>query len=132
MSSLTSSKPAILLVQGVCHTTGCFDDIKKRFEALSYEVYCRDLPSVGDATKSHTHDRDALLSLIEPQLDQGKEFVVLAHSYGSVPGVALCENQTVAERAAVGKKGGSKHIPDLSPPFRSCLGCSSHREWAAV
>jgi hypothetical protein len=109
---MTSSpwKPAILLVQGVCHTVACFNDIKRRFEALSCDVFCRELPSVGDATKSHTHDRDALLHLIQPQLDQGREFVILAHSYGSVPGVALCENQTVAERAATGKNGGIRLV----------------------
>jgi pimeloyl-ACP methyl ester carboxylesterase len=106
MASSSSLKPAILLVQGVCHTVACFDDIKKRFEALSYDVFCTELPSVGDASKSHTDDRDALYQLIEPQLDQGREFVVLAHSYGSIPGAAACENQTVQERKAAGKKGG--------------------------
>lgn len=110
MASSSSSKPAILLVQGVCHTVACFDDIKQRFEALSYDVFCRDLPSVGDASKSHTDDRDALIQCIEPQLDQGREFVLLAHSYGSIPGVAACENQTVEERAAAGKKGGIRLV----------------------
>ncbi|KAK6193516.1 hypothetical protein LQW54_012383 [Pestalotiopsis sp. IQ-011] len=65
---------------------------------------------VGDVSKSHIDDRDAFIQCIEPQLDQGREFVLLAHSYGSIPGVAACENQTVEERAATGKKGGIRLV----------------------
>lgn len=41
---------------------------------------------------------------------QGKEFVIVAHSYGSLPGIAICQGQSLQERASAGKVGGIRSI----------------------
>lgn len=39
-------------------------------------------------------------------MNEGKEIILVAHSYGGIPGCASIEGQTVAERSARGEVGG--------------------------
>ncbi|KAI1855551.1 hypothetical protein JX266_000416 [Neoarthrinium moseri] len=107
---MAASKPTIVLIPGVCHPASYFDDVKARFEALSYEVFIRTLPSIGQAGASWADDRDAVIEMIEPHMDHGTEFVVIGHSYGGMPAVGVCEDRSIAERQAAGKRGGIRAV----------------------
>jgi len=45
-----------------------------------------------------------------PLLDDGKEVVVVGHSYGGLPAYLCTEGQSIAERTAAGKKGGVRSV----------------------
>lgn len=55
-------------------------------------------------------DKQMLLNLVEPLFEQGKEIVIMGHSYGGIPACAATEGNGVQERAAAGKKGGFRRI----------------------
>jgi pimeloyl-ACP methyl ester carboxylesterase len=107
---MTSPEPTIFFVPGACHLASSFDGARKQLEGLGYDVYSRTLPSTERADASWTDDRDACLEIMQPMMDEGKEIVVIAHSYGGVPGTAVCQNHSLNERAAVGKIGGVRAI----------------------
>lgn len=109
-----SSKPSVILVPGICHEASYFDGTKKQLENLGFEVCCRDNPSLNDPSKSWSDDRDALLEIMRPGMDAGKEFFLLTHSYGSAPAIAASESQSIEERSALGKKGGVRGIVVVS------------------
>ncbi|KAJ4154481.1 hypothetical protein NW754_001430 [Fusarium falciforme] len=47
---------------------------------------------------------------LAPCLGQGIEFLALAHSYGGAPLTIAVQGNSVAERAAQGKKGGIRAV----------------------
>lgn len=104
------TKPILILVPGICHDASYFDDTKGRLQAFGYEVHCRTNPSLNDCTKSWSDDRDALLKIMEAGLDNGDEFFLLTHSYGSAPAIAACQGQSVSDRKATGKTGGIRGV----------------------
>ncbi|KAM5344347.1 hypothetical protein ACJ41O_012884 [Fusarium nematophilum] len=77
---------------------------------------CRNLPSKDPATpefkdlagKSLLDDVQQIHTELVPWLDQGREAVVLGHSYGSLPALLSLQGQTVEERAEKGLSGGIK------------------------
>lgn len=66
----SSNKPTLLIIPGAGHGASYWSDCKTRLEALSYEVICHSLPTLGDASKSWYHARDFLLGIIEPEMDK--------------------------------------------------------------
>lgn len=49
-----------------------------------------------------------ILSVAVPKFEQGKEIIIVGHSYGGIPATAATEGQGVAERAQRGERGGFK------------------------
>ncbi|KAI1342893.1 Alpha/beta hydrolase fold-1 [Xylariaceae sp. FL0016] len=102
----------IVFAHGGFHLPACFDKPKARLEAAGFSpVIAVRHPSVGKNPQV-TADDDGrnLLSEITPHLDQGVEFLAIAHSYGGTPLTIAAQGQSVAERAAVGKKGGIRAL----------------------
>jgi pimeloyl-ACP methyl ester carboxylesterase len=108
---MSSAKPTILLVHGAFCTPEFFGDLPSKLNALSYPVLTIQLPTAdeipGATVKS---DVAAIHELILPELDQGKEIVIVAHSYGGIPGCASIEGLSVPDRALQGKQGGIRAI----------------------
>ncbi|KAJ4269885.1 hypothetical protein NW762_001554 [Fusarium torreyae] len=59
-------------------------------------------------------DRDTVLSTATPYFEQGKEVVLVGHSYGGVPVTVATEGQGVAERAKRGLPGGFHSVIFMS------------------
>ncbi|KUJ09260.1 alpha/beta-hydrolase [Mollisia scopiformis] len=102
-----STKPTIVLVPGAWHSPECFQYIVPKLEALSYPVACINLATVGEQNPAATHldDVAAIHEVIIPLMNEGKEVMLIPHSYG-----AAVQGQTVAERSARGEKGGITSI----------------------
>lgn len=104
MSSPT--KPTVVFVHGAWHNASCWDLIREKLSKHSYSSVAVTLPSVGHkpAVKSHLEDtavvRQELSRLIE---QEGKEVILVMHSYGGVAGGGAVKG---LERAARKEPGG--------------------------
>jgi len=105
-----AQKPTIVLVPGAWHYPQCYDLLVDRLHKHDYETRAVKLKSVIAAeeprVESRQEDVDAVREVIQPLIEQGKEIIVLGHSYGG----------TVISEAAsgLGKKnndtGGIVHL----------------------
>lgn len=109
-----ASKPTVLIVHGAWHEPQpAYEPLKLQIESLGYECYMPKLPTAGgDEVRGVTWEADvqAILEVALPLFDQGKEVVLVAHSYGGVPSCIATRGLGVQERAAKGKSGGFRQI----------------------
>ncbi|KAI9699615.1 MAG: hypothetical protein M1820_007115 [Bogoriella megaspora] len=104
-----TTKPTVLFVHGAWHDAWCWDGIREKLAAISYPSSAVSLVSPGSkpAVKSHLEDvavvREELEALIERN---GKDVVLVMHSYGGIAGAGAVEGLEKVRRNAEGKKGG--------------------------
>lgn len=105
-----ASKPTVALVPGAWHTPVHFDILISFLDAEGYPTVSKQLPSVDTATPATTTSEGDSQFIIDqvltPLLDDGKDVVLVAHSYGGCPAGAAANGLSKAERTAAGKKGG--------------------------
>lgn len=103
--------PTLLLVPGAFHAATYFDEFVPYLERLGYSVTVTSHPSFNPPEgTTHTPDTDTeylrtthLIPLIE---DEGKDVVILVHSYGGIVAGAAAAGYSKTTRAKEGKKGG--------------------------
>ncbi|KAK7403069.1 hypothetical protein QQX98_011180 [Neonectria punicea] len=104
------SKPTIVLVPGAWHTPKHYNLLLQRLRDAGYPTSSQQLTSVGSTDpKNQTVATDTNFireSLLLPELDQGKDAILIMHSYGGCPGAAAAKGLSKTERAAAGQKGG--------------------------
>ncbi|KAI1073853.1 Alpha/beta hydrolase family-domain-containing protein [Whalleya microplaca] len=103
------SKPVIILVHGSWHLPEVWNKVKSRLEAAGYEVLVpRLLTVVGPEPVHHTWRVDVAVvhDLANPFFDQGRQAVIVGHSYGGLVATMSVKDQSVADRAGRGLKGG--------------------------
>lgn len=107
---IMASKPTVALVPGAWHTPVHFDILISFLDAEGYPTVSKQLPSVDTATPATTTSEGDSQFIIDqvltPLLDDGKDVVLVAHSYGGCPAGAAANGLSKAERTAAGKKGG--------------------------
>ncbi|KAI0104539.1 Alpha/beta hydrolase fold-1 [Daldinia grandis] len=125
------SKPAIIIVTGAFQRPDHYHSLKVKLEARGYEVFIPLLASCGPQVGITWKDDVALIrKTVEPHMDNGKEFIVVCHSYGGMPGCAATSGFTVDERKSNGKRGGFRAIlfmaafavPQAGMNILQCLG----------
>ncbi|KAL9083353.1 MAG: hypothetical protein Q9165_008553 [Trypethelium subeluteriae] len=104
-----SANTTIIIVPGAWHPPPVYDGLVSRLNSASYDAFVPRLPSCdssdpADATCSK--DADAVRSAILHHLDEGKDVLVLAHSYGGIPAGGAARGLSKAHRQKEGKKGG--------------------------
>ena len=109
---MTSEKPTILLAHGAWHPPHLYDPLKQALAKHGYTLAVPALPTMGvDATGiGWDADVKALLEHAEPLFAQGKEVVLVAHSYGGIPACVATRGNEVAERAKAGLPGGFRRV----------------------
>lgn len=104
------SKPTIVLVPGAWHQPAHYSALIGILESASYEVVTERLPSVDSSTPTQQSvPNDATFiekHLLCPLVDQGKDVLLLMHSYGGCPGADAAKGYSKKERTVAGKKGG--------------------------
>ena len=106
-----SPKPTILVIPGAWFPSSTYQPLLDVLEKAGFPTMYSRLTSLNPPDPSTTSiaadaaaiREKALLPLIE---DQGKEVVLVMHSYGSLPGGAAAIGLGVKERKRQGKKGG--------------------------
>lgn len=104
------SKPTIVLIAGAWHLPKHYQPLLDWFASHGYPTASQKLPSVG---AQDPNDKDVVCDtafirnkVLLPELDNGKDVVLLTHSYGGCPGSAAAKGLSKAERQSSGQKGG--------------------------
>ncbi|KAI1314282.1 Alpha/beta hydrolase fold-1 [Xylaria venustula] len=104
-----TSKPVIILIHGAWHLPAVWKKVKQRLEAAGYEVYApRLLTVVGPEPVDYSWRVDVAVvhDIVLPLFEQGRQAVIVGHSYGGVVATASVEGQSVADRQSRGLQGG--------------------------
>lgn len=107
MSAPTES-PVFVLAPGAWHTPDCYQLIQDRLHAQKYETRAVAYPSVGaePPNKGLFDDAAAVRAEIQTLADQGRQVIVVVHSYGGLVGAEAVKGLGYTQRKAEGKKGG--------------------------
>jgi len=107
------SKPTILLVPGACALPEFYDNVVEGVTAKGYEMRALQTRCVAPKTgipegpAPTMYDDAALIAkTVEDLADQGKDVILIAHSYGGVPATESTKGLAKTEREKEGKKGG--------------------------
>lgn len=102
------SKPTLVFAPGAWHTPDCFDLVREQLHERGWATEGVTYPSVGaePPNKGLNHDAAAVRATIEKLADEGKEVVLIVHSYGGLVGQNAVSGLGYKQRAAAGKKGG--------------------------
>lgn len=107
------SKPSILLIPGACGLPEFYESFINAVTARGYEIRGLHLPSV--CLKTETREGEAptmyedaafIAKHATALADEGKDVLILTHSYGGVPGTESVKGLSKSERQKQGKKGG--------------------------
>lgn len=102
-----SANPIIALVPGSFSTTAAYEKVIEQLSKHGYPILRIELKSVGGLTPATSIDDAAhIYSIIAPLVEEGKEIVVVMHSYGGIPGTDGTKGLAKVDQAAAGKKGG--------------------------
>ena len=109
MVSVSPTKPTIFFIHGAWHSPKHFQPIRELFESEGYPTECPCQPTFGAKPPTSLDDdvkaiRSELNKLIE---EQGKDVIVVMHSYGGVVGTeAVHESLGKKARESKGVSGG--------------------------
>ncbi|KAF2726504.1 prolyl aminopeptidase-like protein [Polyplosphaeria fusca] len=103
-------RPTILFFAGAFADPSCFDTLSEHLRKAGYPTTYAYVPSLNPTdltTVSCSQDAQVTRkNHILPLLDEGKDVVIFAHSYGGVVGGAAAAGLSKASRSAAGKLGG--------------------------
>ncbi|KXH35605.1 hypothetical protein CSAL01_02828 [Colletotrichum salicis] len=105
---MSTTKPTFVLAPGAWHKETCYSPAQELLESRGYPVEAVEYPSVGaePPTKGLTDDANAVRAVLQRLADEGKEIVLVVHSYGGLVGANAVEGLGYKQRAKEGKKGG--------------------------
>jgi predicted alpha/beta hydrolase len=120
------SKPSILLIPGSFALPEFYDPVVNAVSAKGYSIQALHLPTVGpkigpvDAEPPSMYADAAFIAQeIEKLADEGKDVILIGHSYGGVPLSESTKGLGKDEREKEGKKGGVVrlgYLTALVPP----------------
>lgn len=100
--------PTFIFSLGAWVVPAVFDATRSRLEALGFPSDCPAHPSIGaePPTKTLADDVSSLRGVLSAFSDEGRDLVVVAHSYGGVVASSAVEGLSKAVRTQAGKPGG--------------------------
>ncbi|OKP01369.1 hypothetical protein PENSUB_7359 [Penicillium subrubescens] len=102
-------KPIILIVPGGFTLPELYSDVITHVASKGYPIEALHLPSVGYKTSvpgTMQDDAAFIASEISKHADEGKDVVLIAHSYGGLPATESAKELSKADRQRQGKSGG--------------------------
>ncbi|KAF3396162.1 hypothetical protein F1880_007286 [Penicillium rolfsii] len=103
------NSPIYVFVPGAWHTPDTFDSIRALLSKRGHESEAIALPSVGtpEPAKSGLHaDIAHVNGVLRALADQGRQVIVVMHSYGGMVGAGAVEGLGYAQRSQAGLPGG--------------------------
>ncbi|RFN44926.1 hypothetical protein FIE12Z_10821 [Fusarium flagelliforme] len=102
------SKPTIVFIPGAWHSPDSFQLARDALQARGWETEAVAFPTVGaePPTKGVPDDAAAVRKVLEGLAEQGKQIVLVVHSYGGVVGAQAVRGLGYKQRQKEGKKGG--------------------------
>ncbi|PQE24882.1 hypothetical protein CJF32_00007248 [Rutstroemia sp. NJR-2017a WRK4] len=101
-------KPTIVMVPGAWHKADIYSDVASNLKKHGYPTVSLPLPSVGATPPHQNFDGDvaAIRKTLEDLVSEGKEVVLVVHSYTGLPGGDAPKGLGRKEREASGLEGG--------------------------
>ncbi len=104
----STSKPTFVLLHGAWHSPSCWSKTTALLSTHGYASITPALPSTGASPPlpDFTADVETIRSAVTELVEEGKDVIVVVHSYSGIPGGQALEGldkKTVAEK---GGKGG--------------------------
>ncbi|KAJ5591558.1 alpha/beta-hydrolase [Penicillium hispanicum] len=105
---MTSDKPTILLIPGAWHQGETFAPVANILRAQGYQAETITLPSAGGPASTTAYDDAEHIQkkYLNDFVAQGKEIVIVMHSYAGVPGTESVKGFARKDQAAQGRRGG--------------------------
>jgi hypothetical protein len=104
-----SSKPTIVFVPASFSPPAMYNMIVEKLQSQGYEVHVVTTPSVGKKegpAPTMLDDSAAIQKVLSEVADQGKDILLVAHSYGGIPLSESIKGYSKDVRAKEGRKGG--------------------------
>ncbi|OCL12607.1 alpha/beta-hydrolase [Glonium stellatum] len=124
----STRKPTVLIVPGSFSHASFYTPIVDQLSAQGYEALAIDLPTVGrredGPAPTMADDAAHVHSVAVKFVDEGKDVVLLTHSYGGIVGTESANGLAKADREAAGKKGGISrliYLTSIVPPVGGSL-----------
>lgn len=119
---MAPEKPVVLLIHGAFQQPVHYESVLGPLRDQGFTIVAPRLPTTGiDPSLDYTDDVGVINHVLEPLLDAGREVIILAHSFGTLPASHCIEGESVAERQECGFTGGIIHyinVCGLSYPER--------------
>lgn len=108
------SKPSILLVPGSFTPGHVYENVLEKVAAVGYDIRALQMPSVRLEAESPSarkppsmyDDAAFIASQAAALADDGKDVLIVAHSYGGVPATESVKGLAKDTRQKLGKQGG--------------------------
>lgn len=108
-----SSKPTLIFVPGAWHKASTWDKVTPLVKAQGYKVICVTLPStMGNPAITIKEDVDSVRDPIIAETAQGRDVVVVMHSYGGAVGASAIKGLTRSKPDALPENSG--HVIGLA------------------
>lgn len=108
----------IAIVPGSFSPAHCYTTLTDRLTQHGVQSVVIDLPSVGrrdgKPPGTMTDDVNEISRVVSALADDGKEVILMTHSYGGIPGTQSLENLSHKARSSEGKPGGIKQVVYLT------------------
>ncbi|TDZ74318.1 hypothetical protein CTRI78_v000802 [Colletotrichum trifolii] len=103
-----SSKPVIVITPGAWHTPAAFRTLRAELGSRGWETAATTNVSVGaePPTMGFSDDAASARGVIAALVEQGRDVVVVAHSYGGVVAAEAVKGLARRRRAEEGREGG--------------------------
>ena len=108
---MAATKPTILLIPGAWSHPSTYDVFISHLQHLSFPIAYVPYPSLNPSHPAPTdaaHDVKTVLqkSLLPLIQNEGKDVVIVMHSYGGVPGSSAARGLSKVQRSKKGENGG--------------------------
>ncbi len=107
---MAAAKPIIVIIPGAWHSPEHYSGVTALLQQAGYSVLLHALPSVDpQVAASHSICTDTTFireNILLPLLEEGKDMLLVMHSYGGCPGSAAAKGLSKKERTATGRSGG--------------------------
>lgn len=114
---MASQEPTIVLVPGSFNYSAIYTAVTDKFTALGHSLKAVELRTVGKRPgppPTMYDDAAAIASEVEKLADEGKDVVLVGHSYGGLPISQSLKGLSRAAREKEGKKGGVVRLAYLA------------------
>ncbi|KAF2801360.1 alpha/beta-hydrolase [Mytilinidion resinicola] len=114
---MSSTNPTILIVPGSFSPPYFYTPISDSLRAAGYDTYVVSLPSIGrkpGPAPTMLDDAAYIADAVTKVADEGKDILLVAHSYGGIPATQAVKGLAKAQRKQAGKTGGIVRLAYLS------------------
>jgi pimeloyl-ACP methyl ester carboxylesterase len=130
---MSPTKPSIVIIPGSFSPDSFYFETVDKLREYGYETIVKNLPSASRAppekAATMSEDADYFRAVVEKLADEGKDVVLVTHSYGGVVGTEAARDVLKTERQAAGKPGGvvrlvyvTSVVPTPGNSLRSLMG----------